>query len=251
MGSGSFGGGSGSFGGGSGGGSSGLGGTDSTHDRILKLTKLTESVNKNPEIAKVRATIYRLLQDRIRSAFLLLTLNDSMVASAYKTLLSIEADLRKGVTVAEAASKVGGLAGATLADLGDAICQRGQMADTDERIESIVRRAVTDVLLRTVGNRHDLYYETPFQNLGDRFALAPLQNTADIFLGTLIGESVRRDLLNLSAETRALIAEASHEIAVSWTDKFKDRSRGKGVSFRDMMETIAKEYQVYSGGKDG
>lgn len=266
MGSGSFGGGSGSFGGGSGGGSGGGGGsgrgggrgggggggssgTDSAHDRILKLTKLTESVNANPEIAKVRATIYRLLQDRTRSAFLRVTLSDAIVACAYGALLSLEADLR-GATVAKAASKLGNSAGATLADLADVICQRGQAADTDERTESIVRRAVADLLLRTVGNRHDLYYDTPVENLGSKFAAAPLQNTADIFLGNLICEAVRRDLLNLSAESRAVIADASHEIAVSWTDKFKDRSRKKGVSFRDMMQTIGEDYPYYSGSQD-
>ena len=65
MGSGSFGGGSGSFGGGSGGGSQGgaaASGTYSAHDRILKLTKLTDSVNASPQIAKVRATIYNFLK---------------------------------------------------------------------------------------------------------------------------------------------------------------------------------------------
>ena len=61
---------------------------------------------------------------------------------------------------------------------------------------------------------------------------------------------MRRDLLNLSAESRAVIAEASHEIAVSWTDKFKDRSRKKGVHFRDMMQTIGEDYPAYSGGKN-
>ena len=107
MGSGSFGGGSGSFGGGSGGGGGrggggrggrggtggsggGSGGTDSAHGRILKLTKLTESVNKNPGIAKARALIYRMLQDRTRSAFLKVALSDPMVVSAYRALLSLE-----------------------------------------------------------------------------------------------------------------------------------------------------------------
>jgi hypothetical protein len=250
MGSGSFGGGSGSFGGGSGGGGGGASGTDSAHDRILKLTKLTESVNDNPEIAKVRATIYRLLQDRTRSAFLRVTLSDAMVASAYRALLALVADLRGGATVAKAASKLGGSAGSTLVDLTDVICRNGQAADTDERTERIVRRAVTDLLLRTVGNRQDLYYETPVENLGSKFTETPLANTADRFLGTLIGEAVRRDLLSLSPEAKAVIGDVSHEIAVSWTDKFKDRSRKKGVSFRDMMQTIGADYADYSGGDD-
>jgi hypothetical protein len=257
MGSGSFGGGSGSFGGGSGGGSQGGGGgsgaaassTDSAHDRILKLTKLTDSVNANPQIAKVRATIYNLLQDRTRSAFLRVLLSDAMVISAYRTLLSLEAEVRGGATAANAVSKQGGSPGAPLADLADHICDRGQAADTDERVESIVRRAVTDLLLRTVGNSQDLYYDTPIANLGSKFVQTPLQNTADIFLGTLIAESVRRDLLNLSPEARAVIGDASREIAVSWTDKFKDR-RKKGVSFRDMMQTIGSDYSAYVGVKD-
>jgi hypothetical protein len=251
MGSGSFGGGSGSFGGGgSGGGGGRVSGTDSVHDRILKLTKLTESVNANPEIAKMRATISKMLQDRTRSAFLRLTLADAVVVSAYKALLSLEADLRGGVAVAKAISKLGGLPTATLADLTDVICQMGQAADTDERIERIARRAVTDVLLRTVGNRHDLYYETPVEHLGAKFTGTPLQNTADLFLGTLIGETVRGDLLKVSAEAKAVIADASHEIAVSWTDTFKDRSQKKGLSFRDMMQTISADYLAYSGHKN-
>jgi hypothetical protein len=250
-GSGSFGGGSGSFGGGgSGGGGGGPSGTDSVHDRILKLTKLTASVNANPEIAKMRATISKMLQDRTRSAFLRVTLADAMVVSAYKALLSLEADLRGGAAVVNAVSKLGGSPAATLADLTDVICQNGQAADTDERTERIVRRAVTDLLLRTVGNGHDLYYDTPVENLGTKFTGTPLQNTADFFLGTLIGEAVRGDLLTVSAEAKTVIGDASHEIAVSWTDTFKDRSRKKGVSFRDMMQTIGADYSAYSGDKD-
>jgi hypothetical protein len=255
MGSGSFGGGSGSFGGGSGGGGGGGGGaaasgTDSAHDRILKLTKLTDSVNANPEIAKVRATIYNLLQDRTRSAFLRVLLSDAMIISAYKTLLSLEAEMRGGATVANAVSKHAGSPGAPLANLAGHICDRGQAADTDERVENIVRRAVTDLLLRTVDNSQDLYYDTPIANLGSKFVRTPLQNTADIFLGTLIAESVRRDLLNLSPEAKAVIGDASREIAISWTDKFKDRSRKKGASFRDMMQTIGTDYPAYAGGKN-
>jgi hypothetical protein len=252
MGSGSFGGGSGSFGGGSGGGGAagGASGTDSVHDRILKLTKLTESVNYNPEIAKVRARIYRLLQDRTRSAFLQVTLSDPMVGSTYRALLSLNADLRGCATVAKAASKLGAPAGATLDDLTDILCQKGRAADTDERTEGIARCAVRDLLLRTVGNRHNLYYDTPIESLGSKFTGTPLHNTADIFLGTLIGETVRRDLLTLSAEAKAVIGNASHEIAVSWTDKFKTRSQSKGVPFRDMMQTIGADYAVYSRGDD-
>jgi hypothetical protein len=172
-----------------------------------------------------------------------------MVTSAYRSLLSLEADIRSGAAVDKAILTLGGSLSGTLADLADAICQRGQATNTDERTEEIVRRAVADLLLRTVGNRQDLYYETPIANLGNKFTTAPLQNTADIFLGTIINESVRRDLLNLSAEARAVIGSASHEIAVSWTDKFKDRGRSKSVSFRDMMQTISADYQAYSGGK--
>jgi hypothetical protein len=265
MGSGSFGGGSGSFGGGSGGGSRGGGGrggggsggggasgggSDSAHDRILKLTKLTDSVNANPEVTKVRARIYSLLQDRTRSAFLRVLLSDPMVVSAYKTLLSLEADVRGGATVATAAAKHTSSPGAPLADLADRVSERGLVADTDERVESIARRAVTDLLLRTVGNSQNLYYDTPIANLGIKFVGTPLQNTADIFLGTLIAESVRRDLLNLTPDAKAAIGDASHEIAVSWTDKFKDRCRKNGVSFRDMMQTIAADYPAYTGGRN-
>ena len=113
MGSGSFGGGSGSFGGGGsggggggGGGRGGSGGTDSARERILRLTKLTNSVNSNPEIAKVRVVIYRMLQDRTRSAFFKVTLSDPMVVSAYRALLSLESDLRDGASVAQAAPTV-------------------------------------------------------------------------------------------------------------------------------------------------
>lgn len=253
MGSGSFGGGSGSFGGGSGGGSAGgggSGGTDSTHERILRLTKLTDSVNANPEIAKVRAAIYRMLQDRTRSAFFKVTLSDPIVASAYRALLSLESEVRGGATLAQAARKIGGSADGTLYSLTDVICQKGQAADTDERVESIVRRAVRDLLMLTVNNGHDLYYETSVGHLGKKFDRSPLGNTADMFLGTLIAEAVRRDLLSLSAEAKAVIAEASHEIAVSWTDRFKDRRVKKGISFRDMLLTISADYAAYSGGND-
>lgn len=171
-----------------------------------------------------------------------------MLVSAYKTLLSLAADIRRGATVATAASKQAGSPGASLADLADHICDRGLATDTDERVESIVRRAVTDLLLRTVGNNQALHYDTPIANLGSKFVPTPLQNTPDIFLGTLIAESVRRDLLNLSPDAKAVIGDASHEIAISWTDKFNDRSRRKGVSFHDMMQTITADYPAYAGG---
>jgi hypothetical protein len=158
--------------------------------------------------------------------------------------------LREGATVATAAAKHAGSPGAPLADLADHVSERGLVADTDERVESIVRRAVTDLLLRTVGNSQNLYYGAPIANLGSKFVGTPLQNTADIFLGTLIAESVRRDLLSLTPEAKAAIGDASREIAVSWTDKFKERSRKNGVSFRDMMQTIAADYPAYTGGRN-
>ena len=253
MGSGSFGGGSGSFGGGGSGGGGGGGsasGTDSIHERILKLTKLTERLNANPEIAKVRATIQQMLQDRTRSAFMRTVLADPMVVSSYNALLTIEKDLSGGATIARAMTKLGGARGGTLADLTDVICQSAQSADTDERTERLVRSGVTDLFLRSVRNQHDLYYETPIENLGTKFTATPLKNTADFFLGRLIGEAVRRDLLHLSAEARAVIADASHEIAVSWTDRFKERSKSKGVSFTEMMKAIAADYPAYSAGHD-
>lgn len=249
MGSGSFGGGSGSFGGGGSGGGSGAGsskGTDSVHERILKLTRLTDAVNKNPEIAKVSKKIYEMLQDRTRSAFLQVTLTDAMVISAYQSLLSIEADLRGDAVLSAAISKIGGSAAGTLADLTDIICQKGQTAATDERVERIVRRAVRDLLMKSVGNGHEPYYETPAKNLGVTFDGKPLANTADIFLGALIAGAVRADLLDLSAAARAVIGNASHEIALSWTDKFNASSRKKGVPFRDMMQTIGADFLSYA-----
>ena len=253
MGSGSFGGGSGSFGGSSGGGgpgSSGSAGKASIHDRILALTRLTKSVNANPEIAKVRSTIYKLLQDRTRAAFLRVTLTDSMVVSAYRALLSLDADLRAGAPLSTAAYKLGTSRDAALGDLAEAIWRRGEIASTDERIEDIVRHAVTNILLRTVADSQDLYYRTPINKLGDQFNSTPLHNTADMFLGTIIYEAVRRALLNLDPQAQAVIEEASNEIAARWTDKFRDRSRRIGSSFRDMMHAIHAEYSAYSGGED-
>jgi hypothetical protein len=220
MGSGSFGGGSGSFGGGGSGGGSGEagGGTDSARERILKLAKLTDAVNANPAITQVRKKIYEMLQDRTRSAFLRATLTDDMVVSAYQSLLSIEADLRGGAALGTSISKIGGSAAHTLADLTDVICRRGQTATTDERVERIVRRAVRDLLMKTVRNGHDLFYETPVRNLGVKFDRNPLATTADTFLGALIAGSIRADLLELNAEARAVLGDASHEIGVSWTD---------------------------------
>jgi hypothetical protein len=147
----------------------------------------------------------------------------------------------------EAASKLGGFASATLADLTDNICQRGQAADTDERVETIVRRAVTDLLLRTVGNTQQLYYERPLKQLGTSFDRRPLENTADIFLSAIIADTVRRDLLNLTAEARAGLVQASRAIAINWTDKFKDRRQKTGTAFRDMMQAIGNDYAFYAG----
>jgi hypothetical protein len=155
-----------------------------------------------------------------------------------------------GTGVAEAAWPLSVAPGDALAALTDAICQRGRTAATDERIEDITRRAVRDLLLRTVGNKVALYYETPIKSLGDQLSLEPLQNTADNFLGTLIGESVRRDLLSLSEEAKAVIGKASHEIAVDWIDKFKARTHDKGVPFGDMTQTIGAHYQAYAGNGD-
>src|SRR5436309_12306774 len=95
MGSGSFGGGSGSFGGSTGGRAARSGqrrqscGSDSAQGRMLGLSKLTARVNANPEITKLTATIYGMLQDRTRSAFLRAALSDPMVLSAYRELLSL------------------------------------------------------------------------------------------------------------------------------------------------------------------
>lgn len=251
MGSGSFGGGSGSFGGSSGGGSGRTGqGTDSVQERILRLSKLTQSVNDNPEMANVRATIERLLRDRTRAAYLKVALTDGMLNSAYKSLLSLGAELRGGASVASAVTKRGTPGGGTLADFADVICSKCFSADTDERTESVVRRAVRDLLLRTVGNQQDLYYETPVENLGAKFIRNPLGNTADFFLGTVIGEAVRRDLLTLSDEARAVIGQASHDIAVRWIDKFKDWRKAKSASFREVMRTVGNDYAAYSGGAD-
>jgi hypothetical protein len=271
MGSGSFGGGSGGFGGGGsgGGGSGGSGtgggglggggakgtgsgssgggkGTDSVHERILELRKLTDQFDATPEIGKVSKTIYEMLQDRTRSAFLRATLSDSAVVHPYQGLLSIEAELRGGAALSVAALKAGISGTATLSDLADSICRSGQSATTDERVERIARRAVTDVLMRTVGNDRDLYYETPLAKLGERFDAGPLENTAGFFLGGLITAAVRSDLLKLSAEARAVVATASDQIARSWTDKFNDR-RKKGVSFRDIMQTISQDFSLYLG----
>ncbi|MGK7057853.1 hypothetical protein AB4853_15425 [Bradyrhizobium sp. 1050_B9_N1_2] len=214
----------------------------------MKLNKLTNAVNAKPEMARVSKQIYEMLQDRTRSAFMRTMLSDSMLTASYQGLLSIEADLRGGTALSGAVLKLGGSAESTLADLADVICHAGQGPGTDERVERIVRRAVTDVLMRTVNNGHDLYYEIPIKNLGTKFNAQPLANTAGFFLGGLIANAVRGDLLKLSPEARAVISDASNQIAVSWTDKFSDRSRKKGVSFRDIMQAIADDFSVYAGG---
>ena len=243
MGTGSFGGGSGSFGGGSGG-SAYKAGVDSSHSRILALTRLTESVNENPEIVALRAIIYRLLQDRARSAFFQSLLGDSLVVSAYQALLDLDAKLRGGMPL----QVVAGKQNIALADLAETIWGGRQGANADERVESIVRRAVTDMFLRTVKNNPELYYDTPIDQLRDNFDHAPLRNTADQFLGVLIGEAVRRDLLSLASDAKAVLAKASHEIAVSWVDRFGKQK--KSLPLGAMLQTIAAEYTAYSGGRE-
>lgn len=103
--------------------------------------------------------------------------------------------------------------------------------------------------MRTVNNGHDLYYETPIRSLGTKFKAQPLANTAGFFLGGLITNAVRGDLLKLSTDAHAVIGHASNEIAVNWTDKFSDRSRRKGVSFRNIMQTIAGDFSIYAMGE--
>ena len=247
MGSGSFGGGSGSFSGGSGAGSISSRSTDSAHERILSLTKLTDSVNANPDIAGMRATVYRLLQDRTRSAFFRAMLSDDAVVSAFRGLLLLEAELRAGAALPDAATKFNVPSNAALADVADKITLQGQSPNTDERIEAIARRAVTDVLLRTVQNEQDLYYDTPLEELSTKFDRGLLRNTADIFLGLLMSEAVRRDLLDLSADARVTLVDASREIAATWIDKFRERNKAAG--FLDMMQGISTDYAAYSGGK--
>ena len=256
MGSGSFGGGSGSFGGGSGGGSRGGGGasggppprTDSTSEKILGLTTLTEAFNKNPEIARVSAMIYQMLQDRTRAAFMQTALTDPMVDSAYKGLLSLDDELRGGATLVTIAAKFGVSRNAVLADLAEAIALSGEAGDSDERTEHIVQQAVKVLLLKSVRNQNELFYETPIANLESNFDGTPLRNTADTFLGTIIRGVTRSDVLNLSDQAKSAVGDASHQIAIAWTDKFKDRSRKKGVSFRDMLPTIAADYAEYAAG---
>src|SRR5262249_41673200 len=144
--------------------------------------------------------------------------------SAYQALLSIEADLRADVPLGAALTKIGGSVTGTPSDLADVICTRGLSAATDERVERIVKAATRDLLMKAVDNSHDRYYETPLESLGTKLDRTALGNTAGIFLGALIAGAVRADLLQLSNEARAVVGDASQEIAQSWTDRFKERS---------------------------
>lgn len=264
MGTGSFGGGSGSFGdGGSGAGFSdgpgdppaqgvdgvnagniGKKGTDSVHERIMSLSRLTDSFNANPELGRVLARIYGLLQHRTRAAFVRMVLADPLVDSAFRSLLDFDKAVRGGMDFVQAA---GGVAG-SLSDFADAVLARAEGADTDERISGITRRAISDVLLRTVRNSQDLYYDTPLSQLGGNFDPTPLTRTADHFLGAVMREALRRDLLELNPAAKAAVADACRQISISWIDRFRSKYEGKSKTvFADILKTISENYPTFAG----
>lgn len=265
MGTGSFGGGSGSFGGGgsgagvsngtgdppaggsdgaNAGGGVGKKGTDSVHERIMSLSRLTDSFNANPELGRVLALIYGLLQHRTRAAFVRMVLADPLVDGAFRRLLDFDKSVRGGTDLVQAA---GGVAG-SLSDFADAIHSGAEGADTDERTSGITRRAISDVLLRTVKNSQDLYYDTPMDQLGGNFDPTPLTRTADHFLGTVMREALRRDLLELNPAAKAAVADACRQISISWIDRFRNKYEGKSKTvFADILKTISENYPTFAG----
>lgn len=274
MGTGSFGGGSGGFGGGSGGfggGSGGLGGGGfgggrpgatrgpgpgggvdrsarrrggSVFDRILALITLTRHVNEHPEKTKARKTVIAALETRSRRKYLLEILGNALVDGVYRDLFELRALVTNGLEWSVVARQYGlDPERATLGGLTAAIVERHRNPAVDERFVEIASGAVRDLLLKAVGDDFDLYYEArSSRDLERAFVPSVLDNTADRFIAGILFELVRRDVLDLSDEARAMLGEVFREIGKRWCDMFAERSHtGEKVEYSDLLAAIARE----------
>ena len=87
--------------------------------------------------------------------------------------------------------------------------------------------------MRTVRNDHDLYYDTSVGALGSKFDRGPLGNTADYFLGSLIAETVRRDLLKLSPDAKTVIATRVTKLRLVGPTSSRNENRRGTFRLRD------------------
>lgn len=251
MGTGSFGGGSGAFGGG---GSGGIGDvsatgkkTDSLLDRILALIGLTKSINDNPDIAVARKTISEALQMPIRRRHLQQILSDPFVDGVYRSLIEMSGELGKPPDLARLGRNLGLQKHQfTLAGVVSSLVDQHKSREVDERYVDIMRRAITDIILRSVGNDYGVYAQTPLQSIG-KFDPRPFDSLSSLFLHSVIREVVRRDVLGLTQQAQSSVEQATSEIADRWVNVFETKYHdAKSVRHRDMLRIIAQNYPAFS-----
>ncbi len=261
MGTGSFGGGSGGFGGGSSGGTlgggrsgggasrSGSGRGGSVFGRILALITLTRHVNEHPEKKKARATVIAALESTPRRKYLLEILGNPLVDGVYRDLFELRAFVAKAFEWRRVAQHYGlDPERAPLGALSAAIVERHRSPAIDERFVEIANSAVRDLLLKAVGDDRDLYYQPQrSRDIEQTFDSRVLDNTADRFIAGILFEVVRRDVLNLSDEARAMLGDVFLEIGKKWCDVFAKKSDDiQKARYRDLLGVISREPSAFT-----
>ncbi len=256
MGTGSFGGGSGSFGGGgsgaplggrrSGDGTSrsGRGRRDSVFDRIFGLITLTRDVNEHPEKKKARAAVIAALETPPRLKYLRQILGDPFVEGVYRGLFALRELVVNGFEWPRVAREYDlDPERASLSSLSAALVDRRWSPAVDERIVEIANSAVRDLLLKAVGDDLALYSQAQrSRELARSFEPKVLDNTADRFIAAILCEVVRRDVLELSDEARAMLGEVFLEIGKRWCDIFAETSREfPKTRYRGLLAAIARD----------
>jgi hypothetical protein len=264
MGTGSFGGGSGGFGsGGSGGSASSGGGSarnsagggrqrgDSVFKRILALLKLTRDISEHPKVEEARAAVIAALETPVRRRYLLEVLGDDLVNGIYHDLLELQALVTNGFDWALVARRYGlDEERASLGKLGTAIVARHQSNAVDERFVEIARGAVRDLLLEAVAEEPSVYFETRPRDLERNFDTKVLDSTAARFIAGILYEVIRRDVLKMTGEVKAMLGDVFLEIADRWCKIFEEKFRDRGnARYRDLLAVIARESPTFPVGE--
>lgn len=265
MGTGSFGGGSGSFGSG-GSGSTGDGSkitggsaslkvatgrmrkkTNSVVELISSLLRLSRDVNKDPSLAQARKVLSEMIQDRGRKTFFIEVLKSPFINGLLNDLLALDRDL-DGRFNWRVVARLYDLDSqrASLSALLRAMIATHRSRAADERHVEIGRRAVSDILLKAIGNDLDAYLHMSPDVLAQRFNMDFLHSTCGHLLSGLMRHAVLRDVVNLSEATQVSMETASLEIADVWYTQFRAKFYGNAIRNRNILNVIAEHYDEFA-----
>jgi hypothetical protein len=251
MGSGSFSGGSGGFGGGgSGGTGSRRGGgsrstttdrrKDSSFARLKAVFDLTRLLNRDSGAKAARQAIVEQLANSSRRNHLLQLLGDPFVNAVFGELFRINDRLSTGTNWATIGAEYRLPKTASLLSLRYALIAAHQTPGTDERFVDITGTALSDLFLRGVNDKLQLYSEQPLDKMADVFDLSILQLTCNIFMASVIRELVRRDSLELSEASMGRLDTVAHQLADAFVARFiREHHEKDGTQHRLMLATMA------------